>query len=120
MLILFSQLRKWKKLRRRRMREATTRLPSISGRPLVTEKINVALGGAEPAVRSRCCGMSMPAALLSANQSSVIRLHWLTFKDASVEAVSFLILAITSGKVLRTKPQNLLIRLPIQNLEAVA
>ena len=31
-----------------------------------------------------------------------------------------LILAITSGKVLRTKPQNLLIRLPIQNLEAVA
>ena len=32
----------------------------------------------------------------------------------------FLILAITSGKVLRTKPQNLLIRLLIQNLEAVA
>jgi hypothetical protein len=29
----------------------------------------------------------------------------------------FLILAVTSGKVLRTKPQN---RLPIQNLEAVA
>ena len=31
-----------------------------------------------------------------------------------------LILAVTPGKVLRTKPLNLLIRLPIQNLEAVA
>ena len=86
MLILFSQLRKWKKLRRRRMREATTRLPWISGRLLVTDEISsVALGGTEPTVRSRCCGISMPAALLSANQSSVIRLHWLTFKDASVK-----------------------------------
>jgi hypothetical protein len=32
----------------------------------------------------------------------------------------FLILVATPGKVLRTKPQNLLIRLPIQNLETVA
>jgi hypothetical protein len=32
----------------------------------------------------------------------------------------FLILVVTPGKVLRTKPQNLLIRLPIQNLETVA
>jgi hypothetical protein len=61
----------------------------------------------------------MPAALLPANQSSVIRLHWLTFKDASVKQF-FRILAVTPGKVLRTKPQNLLVRLPIQNEEAVA
>jgi hypothetical protein len=31
----------------------------------------------------------------------------------------FLILAVTPGKVLPTKQQSLLIRLPIQNLEAV-
>lgn len=31
-----------------------------------------------------------------------------------------LVLAFTPGRVLRTKPQNLLIRLRIQNLEAIA
>jgi len=84
MLILFSQLRKWKKLRRRRMRRRRHDCLG-SQADLSSPKVYVALGGAEPAVRSRCCGMSMPAALLSANQSSVIRLHWLTFKDASVK-----------------------------------
>ena len=60
----------------------------------------------------------MPAALLSASQVSVIRLL-VDIQGCKRKAV-ILILAITSGKVLRTKPQNLLIRLPIQNLEAVA
>ena len=61
----------------------------------------------------------MPAVLLSANQSSVIRLHLVDIQGCKRKAV-FLIGAITPGKVLRMKPQNLLMRLPIQNLEAVA
>ena len=61
----------------------------------------------------------MPAALLSANQSSVIKTPLVDIQGCKRKAV-FLILAVTPGKVLRTKPQNLLIRLPIQNLEAVA
>ena len=70
------------------MREATTRLAWISGRLLAADeylKVHVALGGTEPTVRIRCCGIPVPAALLSANQSSVIRRRWLTFKDASVK-----------------------------------
>ena len=61
----------------------------------------------------------MPAVLLSANQSSVIRTPLVDIQGCKRKAV-FLIGAITLGKVLRMKPQNLLMRLPIQNLEAVA
>ena len=65
----------------------------------------------------------MAAALVSASQSSVIKLHWLTFGDTSVEprckhTAVFLILAATPEKKLRTKPQ--LIRFSTEHLEAVA
>jgi hypothetical protein len=46
--------------------------------------------------------------------------HWVELSPPSEADAVILILAMTFGKVLRTKPQKILIRLPIQNLEAVA
>jgi hypothetical protein len=86
---------------------------------LSSPKVYVALGGTEPAVRSRCCGN------VDARRSALsepVRRHQTPLVDIQgcKRKAVILILAITFGKVLRTKPQNLLIRLPIQNLEAVA
>ena len=103
-------------LRRRRIREATTRVPSISGRLLVTDehlKVHwVELSHRPTTLRNIDAGRS-----LSADQR-----HKTTLVDnqgCKRKAIP-LILAVTPGKVLRTKPLNLLIRLPIQNLEAAA
>ena len=86
---------------------------------LSSPKVYVALGGAEPAVRSRCCGN------VDARRSALsepVQRHQTPLVDIQgcKRKAVFLILAVTPRKVLRTKPQNLLIRLPIQNLEAVA
>ncbi len=61
----------------------------------------------------------------AATQGRLVALYGLTFRDptAADEAVEgepvYLILAMTSEKVLRMKPQNLIVGLPIRHLEAV-
>ena len=110
MLILFSQLRKWKKLRWRPMREATTRVPSISDQLLVTDE-HLKVHWEELSHRPKTLRNTE---IRRSALSEPVQRHRTTLVDVR------LILAVTPGKVLRTKPQDILIRLPIQNLEAVA
>jgi hypothetical protein len=88
---------------------------AVDLRPLVTDEylaVHVALGGTEPIVPSRCCGIPTAAALVSASQSPLVDI-----RGCKRKAV-FLILAVTPEKKLRTKPQ--LIRHSTEHLEAVA
>ena len=96
-------------------------MPWISGRLLVTdEHLNVSHWvELSPPSEADAAEYRCPPLCSQRTSPASSRLHWLTYQGCKRKAV-FLILAVTPGKVLRTKPQNLLIRLPIQNLEAVA
>ena len=124
MLILFSQLRKWRRLRRRRMREATTTVRLRS-----QADVSVTRRTPEVKVSSALVELSPPSEAMLRNidarrsaLSEPVQRHQTPLVDIQgcKRKAVLLILAVTPGKVLRTKPQNLLIRLPIQNLEAVA
>jgi len=99
------------------MRETTTRVPSISRRLRVTDE-HLKVDWVELSHR--------PTTLRNADAcrsalSEPVQRHKTTLVDVQeYKRKRSLSSAVTPGKVLRTKPLNLLIRLPIQNLEAVA
>ena len=100
------------------MRETTTRVPSISRRLRVTDehlKVDwVELSHRPTTLRNADACRSALSEPVQRHKTTLVDVQ--EYKRKAVPLIS----AVTPGKVLRTKPLNLLIRLPIQNLEVVA